>query len=209
MAISYPLSVPNTTSVKSVTMRARSNVAVTQSPFTYKQQVLKFQGSAWEIDVSLKAMKRDEAEEWIAFFLKLNGQYGTFYAADPNGLTARGSASTTPGTPVVNGSNQTGTDLEVSGLPASTTGYLKAGDYIQLGTGASSKLHKVLNNVNTTAAGEATMTLYPEIKVAPNSGDTIIVDNAQGVFRLSSNETDWNIQTNLFYGLTFGAVEAI
>lgn len=209
MAHSYPLSVPNTTSIKSVNIRARSNVAVTQSPFTYKQQVMKFPGSAWEIDYQLKAMKRDEAEEWISFFLKLNGQYGTFYGADPNGLIARGSASTTPGTPVVNGSNQTGHDLNVSGLPANASGYLKAGDYIQLGTGASSKLYKVVNNVNTTAAGEATMSLYPEIQVAPNSGDTIVVENAVGVFRLSSNETDWNIQTNLFYGLTFGAVEAI
>ena len=190
-------------------MRARSNIAVTQSPFTYKQQVMKFPGTAWEIDVSLKAMKRDEAEEWIAFFLKLNGRYGTFYASDPNGLTARGSASTTPGLPVVNGANQTGEELDVSGLPVSTTGYLKAGDYIQLGSGSQSKLYKVLEDVSSDASGEATMSVYPDIQISPANGSSVVVDNAQGVFRLSSNETDWNIQTNLFYGLTFGAVEAI
>lgn len=209
MAITYPTALPNNTSIKSVNFRARSNIAVTQSPFTYKQQVMKFPGTSWEVDVQLKAMKRDEAEEWIAFFLSLNGQYGTFLMGDPNGATPRGSAATTPGTPLVLGANQSGSTLTVDGCPVSATGYLKKGDYIQIGTGSSSKLYKLLYDVDTDASGQALLTVYPELKVAPADNTPIIVSNCVGVFRLSSNETDWNIQTNLFYGLTFGAVEAI
>lgn len=209
MAITYPLALPNNTSIKSVNLRARSNIAVTQSPFTYKQQVLKFQGSAWEVDVQLKAMKRDEAEEWISWFLKLDGQYGTFLLGDPNGATPRGSAATTPGTPLVNGAGQTGNSLNIDGCPASATGYLKAGDYIQLGLSGTAKLYKVLNDVNTNASGQATLDIYPSIHTAPGDNAALVVSSCRGLFRLSSNEMDWSIQTNLFYGLTFGAVEAI
>ena len=209
MAITYPLALPNTTSFKSVNLRARSNIAVTQSPFTFKQQVLRFQGSAWEADVSLKAMQRADAEQWVSWFLKLDGQFGTFLMGDPNGATARGSASSTPGTPVVNGADQTGTTLSIDGCPASASGYLLAGDYIQLGSGSTSKLYKVLSDVITNASGEADIDVYPQINVAPSDNATITVADCKGVFRLSSNEMDWSIQTNLFYGLTFGAVEAI
>lgn len=209
MAINYPLALPNETSIKSVSIRARSTIAVTQSPFTNAQQVLRFPGTAWEIDVQLKAMKRADAEQWVAWFLKLDGQFGTFLMGDPNGKTARGSASTSPGTPVVNGADQTGTTLSIDGCPASATGYLLAGDYIQLGSGSTSKLYKVLSNVNTNASGEADIDVYPQVKVAPSDNATVTVANCKGLFRLSSNDMNWNIETNLFYGLTFGGIEAI
>ena len=209
MTISYPLALPNTTSIKSVNLRARSNIAVTQSPFTYKQQVLKFQGSAWEADVQLKAMKRDEAEEWIAWMLSLEGQFGTFLLGDPNGATPRGSAATSPGTPLINGADQTGKYIVIDGCSASATAYLEVGDYVQFNSGASSKLHKILEVCPTDASGNALLTVYPEVKEAHPDNTTVTVSNCKGLFRLSSNEMDWSIQTNLFYGLTFSAVEAI
>jgi len=128
---------------------------------------------------------------------------------DPNGATARGTASVTPGTPVVNGSGQTGSSLTVDGLPTSETGYLKAGDYIQLGGGSSATLHKVMQDVDSNASGQAAIELWPYIRTAPADDATVVVSNAVGVFRLAGNQTNWSINNAAFYGISFAAIEAV
>ena len=209
MAYSYPLTLPTVTGIRSINLRARNVVGISQSPFSLKQQVIAHSGQQWEAEISLPPMTRDEGEEWVSFLVKLKGQQGTFLLGDPSGATPRGSASTTPGTPLVNGADQTGGSLTIDGAPTSVSGYLKAGDYIQLGTSSSATLHKVLNDVTTTASGEANIDIYPSIRTAPADNATVTVSNAQGVFRLSSNETNWSINEVTHFGITFAAVEAI
>lgn len=209
MAISYPLAFPTATGVANIVLRGVNAVSVSRSPFTFKEQVISHQGQRWEAEITLPAMKRDLAETWNSFLLSLEGQRGTFLMGDPNGGTARGSAATTAGTPVVNGADQTGSSLDVDGLPASATGYLKAGDYIQLGGGSSATLHKVLKDVDSNTLGQASIDIFPAIRTAPSDDASIVVSNAQGVFRLATNEFDFSINESQFYGITFAAVEAI
>ena len=208
MAITYPLTIP-TTGIAQVNLIARNSVALTQSPFTFAQQVQKNTGARWEADVVLPPMKRADAEGWNTFFLKLYGPYGTFLLGDPNASAARGSASTTPGTPVVNGASQTGNTLSIDGLPASATGYLKAGDYIQLGTGTSAQLYKVLDDVDSNASGEADLTIWPDLRSSPADNATVVVDDAKGAFRLATSASSWTINAAGFYSMAFGAIEAL
>ncbi len=154
-------------------------------------------------------MRRDDAEQWIAWLLSLKGQYGTFLLGDPAGATPRGSAATFQGVPKVKGASQTGEDLDIDGASANKTGWLKAGDYIQIGTGSSAQLHKVLQDVNTDATGNATLTLWPDLRTSPADNADIIVSGAKGLFHLASNETNWSINEATTYGITFGAVEAL
>ena len=209
MAISYPLAFPTQTGVATIELSATNSVAITESPFTLKQQVVTHTGQRWGANVSMPPMKRADAEVWVSFLLSLRGSSGTFLMGDPIGATARGSASSTPGTPVVNGSGQTGGTLSIDGLPVSATGYLKAGDYIQLGGGSSATLHKVLADVNSNASGQATLDIWPHIRTAPADDATVVVANAKGVFRLADNETNWSINQASFYGISFAAFEAI
>lgn len=209
MAIVYPLSLPTVSGIRSIVLRTKNSVGLSQSPFTFKQQVISYGGQSWEADISLPPMSRDDAEEWVSFLLQLKGLEGTFLLGDPSGATPRGSAASVAGTPVVNGASQTGGSLAIDGLPASATGYLKAGDYIQLGSGLGATLHKVLKDVDSNASGEATLDVYPSVRSAPEDGATVTVSSAKGVFRLSSNQTQWSINEVTFFGLTFGAQEAI
>ena len=209
MSIAYPLSLPTVSSIRSINLRARNSVGLSRSPFTFKEQVFSHGGQMFEADIQLPSMTRAEGEQWVSFLIKLKGMQGTFLLGDPAAATPRGSASTTAGTPVVSGAGQTGDDLTISGLPASVTGYLLAGDYIQLGTGSSSTLHKVLNDVDTTAGGAATLDLFPAIRTAPLDAATVVVSNAKGVFRLATNDTNWSINEAINFGITFAAVEAI
>ena len=209
MAITYPLSTPTNKTIAAIRLTARNVIGVSTSPFNFKQQTYQFQGQRWEADITLPQMNRENAEEWVAFLMKLYGQKGTFLLGDPLGGTARGSASTAAGTPVVNGASQTGGTLAIDGLPASATGYLKAGDYIQLGSAATAQLYKVLNDADSNGSGEATLDIWPNLRSSPADGSTVVVANAKGVFRLASNESNWNINNLAFYGITFGAVESL
>lgn len=209
MAESYPLALPAHTGIAQIRLLARNVVGVSTSPFNLKQQVFRHPGQRWEADVTLPPLQRADAELWASFLLRLRGQQGTFLLGDPANATPRGTASATPGTPVVNGASQTGDELNIDGLPTSETGYLKAGDYIQLGSGATATLHKVLEDVNSNGSGEATLNLWPQVRTAPADNAAVTVSNAQGNFRLASNETMWDINNATLYGITFGAVEAL
>lgn len=209
MAISYPLSTPTNKTIAEIRLIARNVVGVSTSPFSFKQQTYQFSGQRWEADIQLPAMQRDNAEEWVAFLMSLYGQKGTFLLGDPLGATAQGSASTAAGTPVVNGASQTGGTLAIDGLPASATNYLKAGDYIQLGTGATSQLYKVLTDASSNGSGEATLDIWPNLRSSPADGATVVVANAKGVFRLNDNATSWDINRMALYGIAFGAVESL
>jgi hypothetical protein len=205
MSISYPVTFPSI-GIRSMTIRARSVVGVAQSPFTLSQQVYKHQGQAWEAEVSLPPMKRDEAEQVASFLLKMNGQYGTFLLGDPANTAPRGVGT---GTPLVKGGSQTGDSLITDGWTNSTTGILKAGDWIQLGTGSSSRLYKVLDDVNSDSSGNATLTIWPSLRSSPADNSVITVNSPKGQWRLATNEMQYSIDEASVYGITFACVEAL
>jgi hypothetical protein len=209
MTISYPLSLPAVKGIATIRVVARNVTAISRSPFALSAQVYRWSGQAWEADITLPAMQRADAESWLSFLLKLKGRYGTFLLGDPNGATPRGSAATTPGTPLVAGGAQVGGSLDIDGLPLSATNYLLAGDYIQLGTGLSTRLYKVLNNVSSNGSGQATLDLWPDLRSSPGDNATVVVSNAKGLFRLSNPDQDFTIDDTSTYNITFGAMEAI
>lgn len=206
MAITYPLALPTHTGVASVRLRAQDIVTMNMSPFSGVQQVYKYSGQYWEADISLPPMKREDAEYWMTFFMKLGNQYGTFLMGDPNGATARGVAT---GTPVVNGGGQTGYELVTDGWTPDTTGILKAGDYFQLGTGENSRLYKVLDDVDSDGSGNATFDIWPNLRSSPADNASIIVSNPKSVFRLTTPAAEINVNQASIYGMTFGAIEAL
>ena len=206
MPISYPRALPTHTGIRQITLRAVNVTAVSESVFTLRQQVFKHSGERWEAEVTLPQMARSDAEQWVAWLLSMRGREGTFLLGDPLGGTPRGSAG---GTPRVNGANQTGDSISIDGCTASQTGWLKAGDYIQLGSGAGSSLHKVLQDVSSNGAGQATIDVWPSIRTAPADNSAVVVNNAKGVFRLATSSTEWSINEIAHWGVVFPAVEAI
>ena len=194
MAVSYPMSTPTTIGIESITLRAVNAVTTSQSPFTYKQQVVDFGGQRWEASVSIPSVHRDKASEWVAMLIALRGPVGTFLLGDPDYATPRGDASSV----AVTGSAGDAT------VAVAMTGTLKAGDYIQLGSGSSARLHKVL--VDQT--GNGNLEIWPSLR-SDYSSATATLDSPKGVFRLKQNMTEWSINNASFYGISFEAVEVI
>ena len=197
---------PTVTGIRSIAIRQSNKVRLTGSPFTFAQQVLSYDGQRWEADVTLPPMKHTAAREWIAFLSQLHGPTHTFTMGDPLGATAAGEAG---GTPLVAGASQTGATLNVDGCTVSQTDWLKAGDYIQLGTGASARLHMVTADVDTDGSGAATLTMWPDINTAPSDNDSVIVSSPVGAWRLASSNIGWDVNEASIYGLTFSAVSVV
>lgn len=205
MTISYPLDFPTTFGVSDFVIDLVRAVGVSESPFTFSQQVQQHQGEAWEIQATLTLLNREQAEEYNAFIMKLHGRSGTFTMAIPGSETARGIAT---GTPVVKGADQTGNTLITDGWTINQTGILKAGDFIQLGSGSDTRLYKVLDDADSDGSGDATLTIAPKIVTAPGDNDAITVSSAKGLFRLKSNSNPINITYPNQHSLTFTAREA-
>jgi hypothetical protein len=202
MAISYPLSLPSAAGIRNVTIKAVSVTSETRSPFTGDEQIYVHQGQWWEFVVELPPMVRADAEEWISFLIKLNGKEGTFNMYDPDGLTARGVAT---GTPLVKGGSQTGNSLITDGWTVSTTGILKAGDYIQIGN----YMYKVLNDANSDGSGDATLDIWPNLRSSPADNTAITVANCTTLVRLTSNVSEWTADSIARYGATFSCRETL
>ena len=194
MALSYPLNTPTTIGIESIELRAVNAVAVSQSPFTYKQQVISHGGQKWEASVTIPSVHRDKAAEWKALLVGLKGQVGTFLLGDPDYATPQGTVSSC----TLTGSAG---DETVSVV---MTGSLKAGDYIQLGAGSSAKLHQVLLDQD----GDGSLEIWPALR-SDYTGVTVVFNSPKGVFRLSNNVTSWSINNASVYGISFEAVEAL
>jgi len=194
MALTYPLDTPTTIGIESIELRAVNAVATSQSPFTYKQQIISHGGQKWEASVTIPSVHRDKSAQWKAMLVGLKGQTGTFLLGDPDYVTPQGTVSSC----VLSGS----AGSETAGVVM--TGTLKAGDYIQLGSGSSSKLHQVLLDQD----GDGTLEIWPSLR-SDYTSSTVTFNSPKGVFRLSTNVTSWSINNASTYGISFEAVEAV
>jgi len=194
LAVIYPLNTPTSIGIESIELRTVNAVATSQSPFTYKQQVVSHQGQRWEASVSIPAVHRQLAAPWKSMLVALKGQTGTFLLSDPDYATPQGDVSSC----TLSGSVRSGTATVVM------TGTLKAGDYIQLGSGSSAKLHQVL--VDQTGSGS--LEIWPDLRDDYTSA-AVVFNNAKGLFRLSSNISSWSINNTSTYGISFDAVEVL
>jgi len=120
---------PSSVGIQSMTMRLRSAVAVSTSPFTFDQQVVAHQGVRWEAEVTLPPLKRADAKAVEAFLASVI-QGDTFTLGNPlhNLPAASGSVSGSVG--------DTSVTLSVSG--ATTGDYFDIGDRLYIITGAGS-----------------------------------------------------------------------
>lgn len=207
MAVPPLLDLPTSACIANVSMSLSRVVGVTVSPFTLEEQAFKWPGEAWSMEFAMPPFtSRAIAEDWISFALSLEGKYGRFLAGDPSAKQARGVAT---GAPKINGGNQTGKILQTTDWTPNVTGIMLKGDYFQTGTGVSAKLYKLAADANSNGSGNATLQLVNSLKNSPPDGESIIVNNPRGVFRLVDNTYSWSVAPGGIYRLNFSAVEVV
>lgn len=207
VGITYPLTPPAALKPQDVTMRAVNIVGESVSPFVGSQNEQQWPGQWFELDAALRPMLRTDYEAVVGFLVALNGKYGTFLFGDHNAKTPQGVAT---GTPVVNGAVVSGNnEIPTTGWTPSTSGILKAGDYMQITTGGGpQRLYKLLFDMNSDAGGNAVATVFPTVREALTNGLSIVLNNTAGTFRLVENSTEWKIARTRSTMISFKAKEA-
>ena len=207
MAIpTYPLTFPSEIKIQSQEFSLITSVAKTVVPFNFKQFVHNYGGSVWKATYTIPPVAKTEAGILQAFFMQLHGSEGTFLLGDQNVTTPKSGITTQY---AVNGAHLTGSfDVNIDGC-ANDTVILKAGDYVQFNSGATTKLHMVVSDVTSNGSGEATLPIEPSLK-SDLSNDAIVVTNApKCVFRMDSNELGWSSSSNSVYAFSFACTEAL
>jgi len=172
--------------IQSMTMRLRSATAMSSSPFTFDQQVYEHPGVRWEAEIKLPPLKRSDAKAVEAFLAGLRGVSKTFSLGNPlHTTTATGSISAV----TANSTSATGSFSNVD-----------PGDYFQLGD------HLYI--VTAVTSGTA-ITIMPPARQTISTSTALDFTLPKGIWRLASNEIDWNIDQASFYGFTFACVEAL
>lgn len=189
MAVTYPLAFPSRNPT-AFTLRQRKVVGRSMAPTTGVAQRYEWQGEWWEAMLDLGTQTRANGEVFAAWLTSLRGAVGTFLMGDPLSAVPRGSAGVTPGTPVVSGAHSAlSRTLAISTGLGTVSNYLRAGDYVQLGSGSTTRLHKVLQDASLVA-GAATLDIWPALRAAYSNGTTIVVSSAKARFYLTS-EPEW------------------
>ncbi len=208
--ITYPVSPPAISGIgpQDFTLGLQNQVAEGVSPFTLSEQEQQWQGDMWTIEANLPPMLYQQAEQWITFLQSLWGKVGTFLMGDYNRPTPQGPMS---GTPVVNGSNASGSNtLNIRGAAASVANWGVAGDYLQItaGSGQPQRLYKLMQNCSSNGSGDVVAIIRPCIREALSDGTAIVTANCAGTFRLTENTVKPKIDKNRAYTVSFKAREA-
>lgn len=106
------------------------------------------------------------------------------------------------------GAGQTGNSLIVQGFDRNLTSRLAAGDYIQLGSGASAQLYTITANADSTELGRATLNIEPPLRTSPANEAVVTVTGARGVFRLNSPAM-WDSDRSSVHTISLSITEAL
>ena len=92
---------------------------------------------------------------------------------------------------------------------------LLPGDYIQIGATPNAagvagvcRLHRVVTRVDADANGNATIQVWPSLREATTDGETLILKNPVGLFRLAVNTGEILTDETRLSGITLKLVEA-
>ena len=209
MAITYPLTLPATNGECDLADMEITNinaVSVAVSPYTGVRQKQDWSRNQLVVRATTIPMQKANALKWWSFLRALRSGLGTFYMGDPHNTVSQGTAATSPGAPLVAGGSQTGNSLNIDGCPANETGWLLDGDWIQLGSGSSSRLYTVVGDVDTNGSGEATIEFMPALRSSPADNATVTIADTVGVFELME-DVAFPVNQDHLYVLQFAAIE--
>ena len=109
-----------------------------------------------------------------------------------SGLPTRGALTTA--TALASGTTQTGSGLYLKGLPVSTAGLARAGDWCQIGN----QLFKITSAFDSDAAGLGFLQVSPNIRTPFADNEPVIFNQPMAKMRLATEEMSWSLHPGGF-----------
>ena len=149
---------------------------------SFKQQARSKNTQRFGFTIETIPLQRPQWSRLMAFLEKQNGRYETFTIIPS---LARAPMGTGLGTPVIVGASQTGSSVVTGGWPVSSSGMLKAGDFIKFAN--HTKVYQVMDDIASDIAGQATINIKPALLQSPADASAISIRDIPFTVRLSSD----------------------
>lgn len=199
------IALPASPAPKSIQLEMNSMVAAPTNPFTGSTlQVTQWSGGDfWTAQIALPKLRPGvEIATWNAFLAECRGRLNTFLLGDSS---YRGALGNPQGVPVVNGAQSPmAQTLNTKGWTPNSFRLLLPGDYLQVGY----RLHRVLDVVNSDSSGNATINIFPSLRDPLTDGQTIVLNNPVGLFRMTDNKQTMLVDETRMGGTSFNVMEA-
>lgn len=173
-----------------------------RSDLNGSSQTASLPGDAWNDVLTFTNVYDPNARILRAFITSLRGESGRFYISPPGYVNA----GVGTGSPLVKGAAQTGLSITIDGCTPSVTGWLLAGDYIQIGD----ELKMMTADANSDSSGNATLNFTPPIRVSPADNSAVVVTNPKAIMKLKDNEqAKFPMQPGHIYAVSIAIEEAL
>ena len=194
--------VPTNPGLRAVEFTIEDAVAIVTSIFTGQTQAQQWPGAdQWSGTMTLPPLTQSQADVWLSFLMECRGMANPFLLGDPLKRIPSGAVH---GAPLVDGAHIAGTTLlSTRGWDASKFRLLLTGDYLQLGY----RLHRVLGTVNSDANGRAQIAIWPSLREVPPDGQSVVLKNTVGLFRLATNKRAWSSDYTRLTRMSFQVME--
>jgi hypothetical protein len=165
------------TLVSSLERRLVTSVAEARSPFTGTSQIQDWGASWWEYQIEMAVTQGAKARRLSAFFAALGGLRGRFLFPDPSI-----ELPVAAGNPYV-------TEVQVAGSSTlKTAGWglgLRAGDFFQLGSDATTRLYQVTADI-VPMGSEAVISFVPLLRASVPVGALLGLSAPSVLLRLTA-----------------------
>jgi hypothetical protein len=189
MSVSYPITFPSV-GITRFDLRFKKSVAMSESPFTYKQQVHDFGGGKWEAEVTLAPLTYEQSRSVDAFFVGLEGRKGTFLMSHPL-HTVNGNAD-------VDSESVGATDIDLDG-----TSEFVAGTFFSIAN------HLYMMTSAKATGSNQTVQIQPPLRTATTTNSVLDFTLPVGTWRLSTNEVNSYADINGLFYYSFSCTEAV
>lgn len=106
---------------------------------------------------------------------------------------------------LVSGGSQSGTALLIDGLPASSAGLLRAGDWMEVG----GELKRLTADLNTDSTGTAYAMFEPGLRNSPADNAPVMFRTPMGRFLLSDESVGWRTAPGILSDIELNLVEDV
>lgn len=206
MALSYPLTLP-AFRARNFTLGITPTVAVSASPFSGVQQVYEWPNVTWRASFDVVAKGRTEWAVLQAFIASLRGRFGTVLIYPYQGVRPRGTTNTAGVTVATGGAAAQARSINLSGMGAGRT--LLAGDFLQLGSGATTRLHQVVESATADGSGNATVTIEPPLRTSYSAAAAVTLLKPCTLMRSVSNDGASTVELGGVITASFSFSEAL
>lgn len=210
MTFTYPLDFPDELVVSTLNITPRDAVSRNESPSSFEDETYDWGGEMWTLQGSLPLLTVERASAFQAFLLKLKGRRGTFLYPMQNRPNPLGGWVDSGGGILIDGVNAAQQHtLNLKGFQANQPNAVALMDYINRGTGATTRLHVIVGgDTDADADGKLSVEVWPALRTVTVDGEAIVAENCKGLFRLPKNY-GWDIDINKLAFHQFGALEVV